>query len=121
MANGDHDRELDEIRNTLRWRQYSTREPKKAADVVSGLLARRGYARVQSAGASLQAWQAAAGALAKKSRPGNVKRGVLEVIVANSIVLQELTFQKKRIVQRLAELLPDEKIRDVRFRVGAID
>jgi predicted nucleic acid-binding Zn ribbon protein len=117
----DAERELNEIKNTLRWRGYKTREPQRIADVISGLLARRGYARVQSAAASEAAWREAAGHLAAKTRPGNVKRGVLEVIVLNSTVLQELTFQKKRIVQRLAELLPDEKIRDVRFRVGMIE
>ncbi len=95
--------------------------PKKIGDIVAGLLARKGYARVQSASACEDAWKEAAGKLAAHSRPGLVKRGVLEVMVRNSAALQELTFQKKKLLKRLQEKLPDEKITDLRFRVGSVD
>ena len=95
--------------------------PKKIGDVVAGLLARKGYARVQSASAFETAWKEAAGKLAEHSRPGNVNRGVLEVMVRNSAALQELTFQKKKLLTRLQAQLPDEKITSLRFRVGSID
>ncbi len=95
--------------------------PKKIGDVMAGLLARKGYARVQAATACETAWKEAAGKLAAHSRPGNVNRGVLEVVVRNSAALQELTFQKKKLLKRLQEKLPDEKIADIRFRVGTID
>jgi hypothetical protein len=49
-----------------------------------------------------------------------VRRGVLEVLVGNSTLAQELGFQKKSLVKRLAELLPEEKIRDLKFRVGPL-
>lgn len=55
------------------------------------------------------------------ARAGQVRRGVLEVLVANSTVMQELSFEKTRLVARLAELVPEEKIRDLKFRVGTID
>lgn len=97
------------------------RGPKKIGDVLSGLLARKGYARVQAASACDEAWKEAAGKLAAHSRPGNVKAGVLEVIVRNSTALQELTFQKKKLLKRLQEKLPEEKIADLRFRVGSLD
>ncbi len=97
------------------------RGPKKIGDIVAGLLARKGYARVQSANATEDAWKEAAGKLAAHSRPGNVNRGVLEVIVRNSSALQELTFQKKKLLTRLQEQLPDAKITDLRFRVGSLD
>jgi predicted nucleic acid-binding Zn ribbon protein len=91
-------------------------------DVLSELMSRRGYAQVQSIAGCAGAWQDAAGThFARHSRAGHVRRGVLEVIVRNSAVLQELSFQKKQIVQRLAELAPERRIRDVRFRVGEID
>jgi predicted nucleic acid-binding Zn ribbon protein len=97
------------------------RGPQKIGDIVSGLLARKGYARVQSASACEAAWKEAAGKLAEHSRPGNIKRGVLEVIVRNSAALQELTFQKKKLLKRLQEQLPEEKLTDLRFRVGSLD
>ena len=95
--------------------------PKPIADVLSELLARRGYARVQSAGLCSQAWRAAAGeALAACTRTGPIRRGVLEVVVSNSTLVQEMSFQKVTILAKLAELLPDENIRDLRFRVGPV-
>ena len=85
-------------------------------------MARRGYARQQSGAACIEAWRTAAGeSLANFTRPGAIKRGVLEVVVANSTLMQELSFQKGEIVQRLTQLLPDETIKDLRFKVGTID
>ncbi len=96
-------------------------KPQKLADVLSEIMARRGFARVQAATISAQAWSTAVGEFfAAHSRPGQVKRGVLEVLVANSVVLQELTFRKQQLVIDLTRLLPEEKISDLRFRVGRL-
>ena len=66
-------------------------------NVLSELMSRRGYARVQSAAAYDAAWREAAGPLAAKyTRPGLVRRGTLEVMVANSTLMQELGFQNTR-------------------------
>ena len=50
-----------------------------------------------------------------------MRRGVLEVWVQNSTLVQELSFEKTRLLKTLAQLVPDEKIRDLKFRVGPID
>ena len=95
---------------------------RKMGDVLNDLIARRGYAQVQTIAECAGAWRDAAGAdFARHSRAGHVRRGVLEVIVRNSAVLQELSFQKKKIVKRLAQSAAGRQIRDVRFRVGEID
>jgi hypothetical protein len=66
-------------------------------------------------------WRQAAGeALASCSRATQVQRGVLEVIVENSLVMQEIGFQKLALIERMAELLPGENIRDLRCRVGPL-
>jgi predicted nucleic acid-binding Zn ribbon protein len=96
--------------------------PQPIADVLAQLLARRGYARQSAAASCEAAWQEAVGqALARVTRPGNIRRGVLEVLVANSTLLQELAFQKTQLLDRLHQLLPDGSIRDLRFRVGPIE
>ena len=88
---------------------------------MAQLLARRGYAREQSAAAFGDAWIAAVGEpMCKYTRAGNLKRGQLEVIVANSALVQELGFRKADILVKLARLLPDQTIRDVRFKVGIV-
>lgn len=96
-------------------------EARRIADVLSELHARRGYGRLQATHTAEEAWREAAGEMfAKQTRLGPVKRGVLEVIAAGPMVAQELQFQKERIIAKLAELLPDEKIRDLRCRVGPV-
>ncbi|HEV3415394.1 MAG TPA: DciA family protein [Pirellulales bacterium] len=96
--------------------------PKPIGDIMAQLMARRGYAREQSAAAYGEAWQAAAGAaIGRCTRAGAIRRGALEVLVANSTVMQELTFQKSALLAKLQQLLPDEKLASLRFRVGPIE
>ena len=95
---------------------------KPVGNVLSQLLAKRGYAQIQTAATCDAAWREAVGEkLAPHTRPGTVRRGVLEVLVRNSSVLQELAFVKTKVVKILVKLVPEQKIRDVRFRVGAFE
>lgn len=89
-------------------------------DVLSRLMARRGYARLQAAAELEQCWTQACGPLATSCRCGHVRQGRLEVIVENSVVLQELTFRKAELVERLQQLAPHHGVRDLRLRIGAI-
>ena len=96
-------------------------KPKAIGNVLAELLARRGYARVQAGATCAAAWATAAGEqFAAGSRAGAVRRGVLEVLVSNSTLIQELSFEKPHLLGKLAELVPEEKIRDLKFRVGPI-
>ena len=98
------------------------RGPQTIGNVLSELMSRRGYARVQSAAAYDAAWREAAGPLvAKYTRVGLLRRGTLEVVVANSTLVQELGFQKRMLLKSLAALLPDDGIENLRFRVGNIE
>lgn len=99
-----------------------SRRPQPIADVLAELMALRGYARVQAATSYQAAWRDAAGDfVARQSRIAALRRGVLEITVANSTLMQELGFQKVSLLAALAKRLPDESIRELRFRVGAID
>jgi predicted nucleic acid-binding Zn ribbon protein len=96
--------------------------PKPMRDVLSQLLARRGYAQIQTAATCEAAWREAVGEkLAGQTRPGNVRRGVLEVLVSNSSPLQELSFLKAKALKTLTRLVPEQQIKGVRFRVGPIE
>jgi predicted nucleic acid-binding Zn ribbon protein len=96
--------------------------PRPIGSILSELMARRGYARVQSGRAYEAAWRQAAGELAARyTQVGALRRGALEVIVVNSTLVQELTFQKPALLRRLTQLLPDERLQDLRFRVGSLD
>ena len=99
----------------------TSRQPRRMGDVLAQLMARRGYARVQSGDQCAQAWRAVAGeALAAGTRATQVRRGVLQVWVENSLLVQEIGFQKAQLLERLAAALPDENIRDLKLRVGPV-
>jgi predicted nucleic acid-binding Zn ribbon protein len=98
------------------------RGPQSIGNVLSELMSRRGFARVQSASVYETAWREAAGALvATYTRVGALRGGTLEIIVANSTLVQELGFQKQGLLKSLATLLPEEGIENLRFRVGRIE
>lgn len=102
-------------------RRYHARKPKAIGDVLAQLITVRGYGRIQARANFTTAWQTAVGpALAKYTLPGGLRRGVLEITVANSMTIQELTFQKQEVLKKLQAEVPDAKIRDLRFRVGGI-
>jgi hypothetical protein len=54
------------------------------------------------------------------TRIGALRRGTLEVIVLNSTLVQELTFQKATLLKALNQSLPEQGIRDLRFRLGTL-
>lgn len=100
----------------------SPKEPQPIRQVLTELMNRRGYARVQASAAFAAAWREAAGELlARQSRVGSVRRGALEVTVAHPSLAQELNFRKTALLDTLRRLLPQESIRDLRFRVGHIE
>ena len=96
--------------------------PEPISDILAQLMAQRGFTRTKTAANYEKAWREAAGELlAEHTRIGGVRRGRLEVIVAHSALAQELSFRKSAILKTLARLLPDEKINDLRVRVGMIE
>ena len=97
------------------------RRPEPIADVLAELLARRGYAGQHSARSCAEAWREAVGDyLADRTRTGRLRRGALEIVAASSTLVQELMFAKPDILRKLAELVPEQSIQDLRFRVGHI-
>ena len=116
--------DLDErnFRDDYKRKSVRIPPPKAMRDVLSQLLAKRGYAQVQTAANCDAAWREAVGQkLALDTRPGGVRRGVLEILVRNPSVSSELGFLKVKIVKTLTKLIPEQKIRDLRFRVGNLD
>lgn len=101
-------------------KQYYRYPPPSIGSAMNKLLARKGYARVLAADNREEVWRQAVGKrFAGHTRPGNTKRGVLEVFVRNSAVMQELAFSKRQILKKLQKLGGD--VKDIKFRVGAID
>ena len=74
--------------------------PKPIADVLSQLIAKRGYARQRSTATLESAWRQAVGEkFAATTRAGNLRRGTLEITVANNLLAQELGFRKDELIE----------------------
>jgi hypothetical protein len=92
--------------------------PTAIGRLMSRLLARTGYDREQAASGLVDAWQQAVPEhFRAASQPGLVRRGVLEVFVTHSALVQEMGFHKRQALSRLAELVPSEGITDIRCRL----
>ena len=95
--------------------------PQPIGDILAELMARKGFARARAEEAYQAAWKDAVGEpVAQYTRTGKLRRGLLEIFVANSMLIQELTFQKADLLESINQKLPDEKIRDLRFKVGPV-
>jgi hypothetical protein len=93
---------------------------RKIGSLVSQLMSRRGYAQSvvnEHLSASLAA--AVDPILVPACQVGNLRAGILQVYVSDSVSLQELNFQKRRILKKMQAEVGGEKIIDIRFRVQA--
>src|SRR6478609_7014949 len=109
------------LQDDYRRRRVPVPQAKKMGDIVGQLLVKRGYANLQQAASLDAVWNAAVGErFVAQSKAGQVKRGVLEVFVNNSAIVQELTFVKAKLIKLLAVSAADHKIRDIKFRVGTM-
>ena len=101
-------------------RRSDTTGPLSIGSVMSRLMARSGYDREQASAGLEAAWRDAVPEhLRAASRPGLVRRGVLEVFVSHSAHVQEMGFHKRDVLARLNALVPAEGITDIRCRLVA--
>ncbi len=117
------DPEIEELtqRNERQRNWFRARQPKAISDVVAQLFAKRGYAARKSNEQLADVWRQVAGEpLAKFSQAIAIRRGQLEVVVANSLMLQEIDFEKTRIVAALSAAIPETNITGLRLRVGTL-
>jgi hypothetical protein len=100
-------------------RSREPRGPQSIGRIVSQLMARTGYDREQGSEALATAWRLAVPEqLAGYSRPGLVRRGVLEVFVTHSAIVQEFAFLKPTVLASLRTSLPAAGITDIRCRLA---
>ena len=87
---------------------------------VNQLLARRGYAQVSANEAMASVVSELLGENLKDSfQIGNLKSGKLHIYVSDSVMLQELNFRKREILDVIQQKFPDSKVKELRFRIQA--
>lgn len=94
-------------------------EPHHVRKVLSELIALKGLARVHGTEQLQQAWRTVAGdEIGHKSRVLELTRGVLNVGVSNSALLNELAgFHKQALLEQLQQQFIHLKIREIKFRL----
>jgi Dna[CI] antecedent, DciA len=98
------------------------RGPRPLSAVLGELFTVRGYSRLFARQELENAWKKAVGEpYCHQTRLGEVRRGVLNVTVAHSTLLEELSsFRKSLLLKALCSDAPGTLIRDIRFRVGTV-
>ena len=98
------------------------RGPRPLSAVLGDLFTVRGYNRLFARQELENAWKKAVGEPdCHQTRLGEVRRGVLNVTVAHSTLLEELSsFRKSLLLKALRFDAPATVIRDIRFQVGAV-
>ena len=120
------DRNYDEIdfsnaNDLVGQRQRFRRRPKRSADIISQMMARQGYAQNKSNDELNEAWEVAVGpTLVKNTKAGRMNKGVLEVHVASSAAMNRLSFEKQKLLSAMQQQLPQNKIKDIRFKLGNV-
>lgn len=102
-------------------RRRFERRPQTSAELISKLIASRGFSQELFNDELQQAWQRVAGpAFRGKTQATRIQRGALQVVVDSSPALQQLGFVKSQLLSDIQSALPDAGIRSLRFRVGTI-
>ena len=99
--------------------------PELLGEILSRLFTARGWGRRQDRLHLERAWEdtlAACGLASGQTRVSGLRRGVLEVVVADSVLIQELAhFHKRRLLEQLRGRLPGTPLKDLRFRAGVLE
>jgi hypothetical protein len=98
------------------------RGPRVLSEVLGELFTVRGYGRLEALNELERAWNSAVGEpYCHQTRVGELRRGVLSVIVAHPTLLEELAaFRKAEILEALRATTVGTAIADIRFRIGPI-
>lgn len=96
-------------------------EPQALGDVLSRLMALRGYGRVRGSRQLADVWRAAAGEkIAARTRVMGLKHGVLQIGVCNAALLSELaSFHRHSLLESLQRSGGQHGIQDLKFRLRA--
>ena len=97
------------------------KKPARVSDVLEEVLASQGLSSVAWMVRISSGWSGIVGPiLSGKSAPYKLKNGLLTVRVRDHSWAQELQLQKPVLIRRIAEVLGEDRIRDIRFMTGPL-
>ncbi len=94
--------------------------PEPLREILARLITARGWGQRQTRLHLERAWAAALGPEHEAgTRVLGLRRGLFEVEVNNAVLMQELaSFQKRKLLAKLRECLPNHTVNDLRFRAA---
>jgi predicted nucleic acid-binding Zn ribbon protein len=94
--------------------------PERLKDVLARVFTLRGWGRRSGRLHLEKAWTEVLDQHHReRTRVLSLKRGVLEVEVNDAVLMQELSsFHRRRLLDALKKSLPNENVRELRFRAG---
>ena len=96
-------------------RQKWIRKTPTASQLANRVMAKYSVASSQASNKLEVAWKQAVGdATAQQTQPVAIRRGVLEVIVANSAIHQQLIFKKRKISKKLSKIYRKTSIAELK-------
>ena len=93
-------------------------QPTKVGDLLAAILARHGYAQTTARKELEDAWAAVASeSVQSHTRVGSIRRGTLEILVDNPVLLSRLeSFEKTRLLAGLKERVRHNQVERLKFR-----
>jgi predicted nucleic acid-binding Zn ribbon protein len=97
--------------------------PEPLREILSRLFTARGWGRRQERLRLEDIWSEVVGPEHdRQTRLGGLRRGVLEIVVGNAVLLLELAhFHKRGLLEQLRQRLPGTTLTDIRFRAGVVN
>lgn len=94
--------------------------PENIKDILARMFTLRGWGRRSGRLHLEKAWNEAIEAhYREQTRVLCLKRGILEVEVNDAVLMQELSsFHRRKLIAKLKAGLPNEHVKDVKFRAG---
>lgn len=121
MKNEDEE-EFEYTAELVKHRQVFIRKPQPIERLVKRVITRRGVTQNQAREELLRAWEAVCDPeLVKQTRVLSLRSRKLEVGVANSLINQQLSFDRARMLRALQEKLPEAKLQGIVFKLGFMD
>ena len=96
-------------------------EPESIKNILQDVLSRVDMDEKIEACKALLVWNDVASSLAARTEPVGITRGRMAVNVTDSVVLHQLTFLKRKYIDKINLMLGKRIIKDIVFRVGKVE
>ncbi len=95
-------------------------EPQNIKGILENLMKRLGMDEKLEECQALLLWEDVASNLASRTQAVGISRGRMSVNVTDSVILHQLTFYKRKYIDKINLMLGKRIVKDIVFRVGKI-